>query len=892
MSVYFRHRRRCCCHLWVRSSRSQRGRGRKRTAREKSWLNCCHASTSTRMRPKNTSKSIQINWPARPAMAGHPFWSCASQQQKQQQQQQCFVPFRPPLRTGTERKAPSLSGRLTDADERRNWRNQKSNWEVEMPSRAASREGESKTVRSVSGRQRPLGRLNRNERGGSFVNDDLAAGAAAGVLHPNRIPLFLTLVFIVSDFLLALLSLVFHLVELSTASALVPAPPPSAFISSPSIPLVPPPPPPPPPTTHYRTITADHHSATFLFTSPFPLDPFSISPFSPFSPDPSSSLSSSSDVSLAGRTLRHVLSNSTCSTLVWIWILDSGLICCALVCRFIRTFRRSSSTWLAGRKRTTKSLFGPFGSAHDCQAHEAGVTKTIGDASILAKRQRRIDDRALLLHTGRDRNDSRPARTRSALVRDLTSRLRRTKWHFKCYAWWWTWLYSGCPFDYLGVGQRQQHRVDQLYKQFVRHSCLETERVPIRRRWWISHPCWTAPASVGVSLLLWTSWLCSKDTRPPHQKSRKPVRSEPVKRCRQLASTCPAIEPLEAGKPFSRPSVVFRRHQRAGRLAESSVTTLSSCYLALVLLLGTFSSVVVSSSATATGQSGYPAGGGSTARSSSSHRYPSLDSLNPWLAADGGLILRGVTGQTASGHGSAPLNWIRPNPGSCIPEPTIPACPTDSSCRLPETSAQHQSLANRGALSGRNPVTYNQSSSIPAKAAGRTAALTERLAGRTMDGWASDDVDTWSDPLPGDGAKASQCLPYLKPSWSSKRSGSGGSSRRPGEEPSSAECICGHADGAKRIDTLRKYHLHHCYHYSLWHVLSDTMREGIAMSKLQCLNYMEVIEQLDNLAAHFVCQFEDIIQRYDCGQSFSSKSSCQRCKVSPIPNNSFFHFYF
>jgi hypothetical protein len=58
------------------------------------------------------------------------------------------------------------------------------------------------------------------------------------------------------------------------------------------------------------------------------------------------------------------------------------------------------------------------------------------------------------------------------------------------------------------------------------------------------------------------------------------------------------------------------------------------------------------------------------------------------------------------------------------------------------------------------------------------------------------------------------------------------------------------------------------------------MREGIAISRSQCYAYLEAVERLDNLAAHFVCQFEDIIRRYDCGQTFSSKSSCQKCKVS------------
>ena len=123
---------------------------------------------------------------------------------------------------------------------------------------------------------------------------------------------------------------------------------------------------------------------------------------------------------------------------------------------------------------------------------------------------------------------------------------------------------------------------------------------------------------------------------------------------------------------------------------------------------------------------------------------------------------------------------------------------------------------------------------------------------------------------------ASQCLPYL-------------------QRGSQSECICAHGDGAKRIDTLRKYYLQHCYHYNLWHVLSNTMKEGIARSRQQCYAYLDVITRLDQLAAGFICQFEDIIRRYDCAQSYSQKSTCQQCKVSQfitIHSPRLFYFFF
>ena len=244
-----------------------------------------------------------------------------------------------------------------------------------------------------------------------------------------------------------------------------------------------------------------------------------------------------------------------------------------------------------------------------------------------------------------------------------------------------------------------------------------------------------------------------------------------------------------------------RTKEDEGRPADGRMRTssLSSSLVVLVLVLGTFSSVAVSSI---------------------SPRFPTTaDSLNPWLAADGGLILRAVAGP----GNSSPLNWIRPNPGSCAPKPAIPPCPSDRYCRLPSNN-------------------------------NKTAIISSESSSSSL-----------------------VCLPYLQQSVVVVV----GEEDEEEEEqnPSSAECICGHPDGAKRIDALRKYHLQHCYHYSLWHVLSDTMREGIAISRQQCYAYVEAVQQLDNLAAHFVCQFEDIIRRYDCGQTFSSKSSCHQCKV-------------
>ncbi len=283
-----------------------------------------------------------------------------------------------------------------------------------------------------------------------------------------------------------------------------------------------------------------------------------------------------------------------------------------------------------------------------------------------------------------------------------------------------------------------------------------------------------------------------------------------------------------------------RRLNSSSLLSVSSSISSASSYIlmAILLLFGSLAPVAVS------------------ATISSAASSVSLESLNPWLSADGGLILRAVTGQSN-------LNWVRPNPGSCKPKPPVPACSSNRYC---PTSAD---FVNRATVFRGNSASSSNSNRpySPFPTSGASGHQSPRAS---ID---EDGDDLISIVSSASETNSSQCLPYLHSSSNSNAGdGVGG--------PSPAECICDHADGAKRIDALRRYHLYHCYHYNLWHVLSDTMREGITRSRSQCYAYLEAVERLDNLAAHFVCQFEDILRRYDCAQTFSGKSSCQRCKVS------------
>ncbi|EFX66790.1 hypothetical protein DAPPUDRAFT_262581 [Daphnia pulex] len=631
---------------------------------------------------------------------------------------------------------------------------------------------------------------------------------------PNSIPLLVAFVFVISD-LLVLLALVFHLVESSPVS-LLPAP------------LIAPSP-----------VSVD---ALILSSLP-PCDQVA----HPLAPDESETY---------GLQCLHPLflsASPSDGTLISIWILDSALLCCAVLCRLIRT----SSVWL--RRPKSKFYHRSNSLAGDARSKSNSFSKCVGDGGEGQFNGDRTGSRDII-------NVRINANHRSLLHRDH-NRIRRNG--DKCHlTWcdWWSWLWPARN-ESPGFGRpdlfAQSHR-----RRTDRRGCLQ---------WICAISQWQRRLNrTGADNGAGNDRLVNR-----RLGRRLPTASPPMLVANQEQTSRLTIT-------IEHPLLTSLGRRRAVSKASS---TLSSSCLVVVLLLSSFSSFAVSSSTPGPAFQSVPE---SPSSALAGDRLPMTDSLNPWLAADGGLILRAATGNTPN---SSPLNWIRPNPGSCTPQPTIPACPSDRYCRLPETvgsfavngrpfpvtfghrssSLPTNSLNNSGGSSGgsKDDVQNGPPSRDPAK--GNNARReggeeeVERWSGRgvTADDGGSRNADAAV-------AKVSQCLPYLKPSSRSQETSDGDRD----EGPSSAECICGHADGAKRVDTLRKYHLHHCYHYSLWHVLSDTMREGIAISRSQCYAYLEAVERLDNLAAHFVCQFEDIIRRYDCGQTFSSKSSCQKCKIS------------
>ncbi|KAK2728055.1 hypothetical protein QYM36_008510, partial [Artemia franciscana] len=93
------------------------------------------------------------------------------------------------------------------------------------------------------------------------------------------------------------------------------------------------------------------------------------------------------------------------------------------------------------------------------------------------------------------------------------------------------------------------------------------------------------------------------------------------------------------------------------------------------------------------------------------------------------------------------------------------------------------------------------------------------------------------------------------------------------------DCICHASKGTQRIAALRKYKLFHCYNYNLWDVLDNKAKKGILEDSDLCLRYLSAIEALDATAGALVCEFEELMVRYDCSQTFSTMSNCDQCKA-------------
>lgn len=109
---------------------------------------------------------------------------------------------------------------------------------------------------------------------------------------------------------------------------------------------------------------------------------------------------------------------------------------------------------------------------------------------------------------------------------------------------------------------------------------------------------------------------------------------------------------------------------------------------------------------------------------------------------------------------------------------------------------------------------------------------------------------------------------------------------------SSVSQICDDFDKSNRFHLLSQYHLKHCYRYPLLNVLSNNSLDLIlgttssstststSYSSSQCNDVLTELVMLDHIVNQRLCEYDLLLNRYDCQTTWSVKWSCQDCRVS------------
>ena len=84
--------------------------------------------------------------------------------------------------------------------------------------------------------------------------------------------------------------------------------------------------------------------------------------------------------------------------------------------------------------------------------------------------------------------------------------------------------------------------------------------------------------------------------------------------------------------------------------------------------------------------------------------------------------------------------------------------------------------------------------------------------------------------------------------------------------------------------------LRHCCEHAVVNALTpgkDGPLEDVLNGGRKCVDALDKLLLVDALAARLHCEFEEVLARYDCGQSYSVIHNCTHCKVSPNFTSSF-----
>ncbi|XP_022242655.1 transmembrane protein FAM155B-like [Limulus polyphemus] len=95
----------------------------------------------------------------------------------------------------------------------------------------------------------------------------------------------------------------------------------------------------------------------------------------------------------------------------------------------------------------------------------------------------------------------------------------------------------------------------------------------------------------------------------------------------------------------------------------------------------------------------------------------------------------------------------------------------------------------------------------------------------------------------------------------------------------SLEYLCALSPGREREKHFVQLNPCFCSHYPLLSVLEPRSRTLVIEGSVEeCLNTLTSIRDLDDLARQMMCEFESLLNRYDCGGEYTVQFSCPECK--------------
>ncbi|XP_071553495.1 uncharacterized protein Mid1 [Temnothorax nylanderi] len=101
-------------------------------------------------------------------------------------------------------------------------------------------------------------------------------------------------------------------------------------------------------------------------------------------------------------------------------------------------------------------------------------------------------------------------------------------------------------------------------------------------------------------------------------------------------------------------------------------------------------------------------------------------------------------------------------------------------------------------------------------------------------------------------------------------------------EESHKKIICQKNKKTRNTDLLRRLRLRHCCEHAVFNALAPGGPLGVLENVLEgndeCNNVLDKLLQVDALAARLHCEFEEVLQRYDCAQPYSVIHNCTHCK--------------